>query len=81
MCKDGLAEMNRQATEEHEAAHLSAGYYKIYVIHSQEWNPQDVLDQRGEESLMAQSILKDRVREVAADGEHKADTHPDFETS
>lgn len=30
---------------------------------------------------MTQSILKYRVREVAANGEHEADADPDFETS
>jgi hypothetical protein len=50
-------------------------------MYSQEWNPKNVLDKGREESLMPESILEYRVREVTADGEHKADTDPDFETS
>jgi hypothetical protein len=54
---------------------------KQHVIYSQEWNPSDVLNEGRDKSLMTKSILKYRVREVAADGEHEADTDPDFETS
>lgn len=73
--------MDRQTTEEDEAKNRLSEVVLIRkeMFNSQEWNPHYVLEKGCDQSLVAQTILQESVRDVTSDREDEDDGNPNFE--